>query len=157
MRKKELLLQNTQLFDKLTVYEMQIAKLKEELAERDKLINEQKAEIERIENENAAKPLKTLEEKVIKQAAAADNIDYGAQIIGKTVVAAAKYCNRLTAGETENSKELLNLILGRTEVAKAEILKTVSSDIAFDEKKAKIDAEYESAKDYFESVIRQQF
>ena len=57
--------------------------------------------------------------------------------------------------ETENSKELLNLILGRTEVAKAEILKTVSSDIAFDEKKAKIDAEYESAKDYFESVIRQ--
>ncbi len=155
MRKKELLLQNTQLFDKLTVYEMQIAKLKEELAKRDKLINEQKAEIERIKNENAAKPLKTLEEKVIKQAAAADNIDYGAQIIGKTVVAAAKYCNRLTAGETENSKELLNLILGRTEVAKAEILKTVSSNIAFDEKKAKIDAEYESAKDYFESVIRQ--
>mgnify|MGYP000435690075 CR=1 FL=1 len=138
MRKKELLLQNTQLFDKLTVYEMQIAKLKEELAKRDKLINEQKAEIERIKNENAA-----------------GNIDYGAQIIGKTVVAAAKYCNRLTAVETENSKELLNLILGRTEVAKAEILKTVSSDIAFDEKKAKIDAEYESAKDYFESVIRQ--
>lgn len=55
MRKKELLLQNTQLFDKLTVYEMQIAKLKEELAKRDKLINEQKAEIERIKNENAAK------------------------------------------------------------------------------------------------------
>ena len=51
MRKKELLLQNTQLFDKLTVYEMQIAKLKEELAKRDKLINEQKAEIERIKNE----------------------------------------------------------------------------------------------------------
>lgn len=155
MRKKELLIQNTQLFDKLTVYEMQIAKLKEELAQRDRLISNQKAEIERIKNENNPKPLKTLEEKVIKQATVSNNIDYGAAVIGKTVVSAAKYCNKLAAAEFQNAKELLNLILGRTEVAKAEILKIVSSEISSDEKKEKIDAEYEKANDYFESVMAQ--
>ena len=155
MRKKLLLEQNIQLFDRLAAAESEIKRLKKELEEKNRTVASLKEENARLtENKgSAAAPLKILESKVIKQAEATPDTDYGAAVIGKTVVSAAKCCERLKT--RDNAKELINLILGRTEVAKAEILKTVSSDIAFDEKKAKIDAEYESAKDYFESVIRQ--
>ena len=155
MRKKLLLEQNIQLFDRLTAAESEIKRLKKELEEekrRTAALKEENARLTENKGSTAA-PLKILESKVIKQAGITPDTDYGAAVIGKTVVAAAKYCEQLKT--RDNAKELINLILGRTEVAKAEILKTVSSDIAFDEKKAKIDAEYESAKDYFESVIRQ--
>ena len=155
MRKKLLLEQNIQLFDRLTAAESEIKRLKKELEEekrRTAALKEENARLTENKGSTAA-PLKMLEAKVIKQAGITPDTEYGAAVIGKTVVAAAKYCEQLKT--RDNAKELINLILGRTEVAKAEILKTVSSDIAFDEKKAKIDAEYESAKDYFESVIRQ--
>ena len=91
-----------------------------------------------------------------KQASVSPEIEYGAAVIGKIVVEAAKYINRVTSrGEQEYTKELINLILGRTEVAKSEILGIVSSDAAADEKKRGADAQLEQAKDYFESIIAQ--
>ena len=157
MSKRELLEQNIQLFDKLTAAEERISALEKQLAERDNEIIALKNERERLESKlNATPPLKALEAKVEKQASVSPEIEYGAAVIGKIVVEAAKYINRVTSrGEQEYTKELINLILGRTEVAKSEILGIVSSDAAADEKKRGADAQLEQAKDYFESIIAQ--
>lgn len=157
MKKSEMLKQNTELFDRLTDAELKITALQKEIAERDGRIVELKSEIERLNAKlNATEPLKTLEAKVVRQAEISPEVDYGAEIIGKTVVEAAKHCNALTAeGEAETAKELVNLILGRTEVAKAEILKIVSSEDSLEDKKQKIDGQYKTAAEYFESVMAQ--
>lgn len=157
MKKSEMLKQNTELFDRLTDAEFKITALKKQIAERDGVISELKNEIERLNSRlNATQPLKDLEAKVVNQAAVSPEVDYGAAVIGKTVLSAAKYCNFLTeAGEPQAAKELVNLILGRTEVAKAEILKIVSSEEDFEIKKQKIDGCFDSAAEYFESVMAQ--
>ena len=81
---------------------------------------------------------------------------YGTRMIGRTVLEAALYCNRLTGdGSDPSAKELVNLILGKTELIKAEMLQIILSQKDADEKKAEIDAQFEQAKDYFESVMRQ--
>ena len=81
--------------------------------------------------------------------------EYGAKIIGQIVVDATTKCNSLTLDGDTGNRELVNLILGRTEVAKAEILKIVSSDISLEDKKNKIDLEKNETVDYFGSVMAQ--
>ena len=134
-----------------------ILAFEKQLAERENEIIALKNEKERLEAMlNATPPLKALEAKVEKQALVSPEIEYGAAVIGKIVVEAAKYINRVTSrGEQEYTKELINLILGRTEVAKSEILSIVSSDAGTDEKKRGADVQLEQAKDYFESIIAQ--
>lgn len=135
-------------------------------------MEKQKALVEELKNENAelkaemarlkanetatalSKPMKQLEEKV-KTIALNRETEYGAMIIGEIVVSAARYCNRLTREPSENAKELVNLILGRTEVAKAEILKLISENCDFEAKKDKIIREKAAAEDYFQSVAAQ--
>lgn len=157
MRKKDLLEQNTRLFDKVTEAQLQISSLKKEIEARDAEIYELKNEVERLNAKiNATEPLKVIEAKVVKQAEVSPEVDYGATVIGKTVVEAAKHCNSITAlGGPELAKELVNLILGKTEVTKSEILSIVSSDDSLETKKQKIDEQYENAADYFESVTAQ--
>lgn len=157
MSKKELLAQNIQLFDKLAAAKERVSALEKQLAERENEIIALKNEKERLEAKlNATPPLKALEAKVEKQAYVSPEVEYGAAVIGKIVVEAAKYINRVTSrGEQEYTKELINLILGRTEVAKSEILSIVSSDAGTDEKKRGADVQLEQAKDYFESIIAQ--
>ncbi|MGI6279076.1 MAG: VanZ family protein [Acutalibacteraceae bacterium] len=85
-----------------------------------------------------------------------DDMKYGAEIIGKIVFAATKHCNSLSSSPVDSdTKELINLILGRTEVAKAEILKIVSCDLSHDDKAAAMQKELMEAEDYFTSVIAQ--
>ena len=155
MRKKLLLEQNIQLFDRLTAAEGEIKRLKNELEEEKRRAAALKEENARLaENKGAATaPLKILEAKVIKQAGITPDTDYGAAVIGKTVIAAAKCCERLKTHD--NAKELLNLILGRTEVTKAEILNIVTSDNAAEEKRRLIDEQFAAAEDYFASVTAQ--
>ena len=155
MRKKLLLEQNIQLFDRLTAAEGEIKRLKNELEEEKRRAAALKEENARLtENKGStAAPLKMLESKVIKQAGITPDTDYGAAVIGKTVVAAAKYCEQLKT--RDNAKELINLILGRTEVAKAEILNIVTSDNVAEEKRRLIDEQLALAEDYFASVTAQ--
>ena len=155
MRKKLLLEQNIQLFDRLTAAEGEIKRLKNELEEEKRKAAALKEENARLsENKGAATaPLKILEAKVIKQAGITPDTEYGAEGIGKTVVAAAKYCEQLKT--RENAKELINLILGRTEVTKAEILNIVTADTADEEKRRLIDEQFAAAEDYFASVTAQ--
>ena len=155
MRKKLLLEQNIQLFDRLTAAESEIKRLKKELEEekrRTAALKEENARLTENKGSTAA-PLKILESKVIKQAGITPDTEYGAAVIGKTVVAAAKYCEQLKT--RDNAKELINLILGRTEVTKAEILNIVTSDNVAEEKRRLIDEQLALAEDYFASVTAQ--
>ena len=155
MKKKLLLEQNTQLFDRLTAAESEISRLKKELEEKNRAITALKEENARLSDkkETVTAPLKTLEAKVIKQGGITPDTEYGATVIGKTVVAAAECCERLKT--RDNAKELINLILGRTEVTKAEILNIVTADTADEEKRRLIDGQFAAAEDYFASVTAQ--
>ena len=82
MRKKELMLQNTQLFDKLTIYEMQISKLKQELAKKNTEIEELNKKINgAAESSEEPKPFEKLEKKVMRQASNKNRFDYGADAV----------------------------------------------------------------------------
>lgn len=82
--------------------------------------------------------------------------EYAASVIGKTVVEATKTCNDLTINiDEEDTRELVNLVLGRTEVLKAEILKILNSDNDFEAKKDLMQKEQAEAYDYFNSIKAQ--
>lgn len=158
LNKKQLFELNNDLRAKIAAEENKIVLLKAEISRKDERIAELNAEIERLNARlNATPPLKVLEAKLTRRAAVPKEMDYGAEVIGKVVIEAAKCCNRLTSGEqSQEVKELLNLILGKTEVVKAEILKIVSSDVSPDDKLPEIDRCFTEAADYFESVMAQQ-
>lgn len=159
MRKKKLIEQNLALFEELQKTRQEILQLKSQL---DSSVNEISSLKTQIEKSNETKseavvtePLRRLEEKVITNATLKPDMEYGAAIIGKIVVSAANYSNKLTFGGDDSKKELVNLILGKTEMAKAEILSVIETDDAFDVKCAKIDQIAEVSKEYFESVLAQ--
>ncbi len=85
-----------------------------------------------------------------------DGISLGSKIIGKIVLSSAEYCNRLTdVGAASNAKELVNLILGRTEVAKAEILRLSALELDNETMLSAMERELNEAEDYFKSVMAQ--
>ncbi len=157
MRKKELMKLNEQLFDRAENAMRNAEELKKENSSLVSRIEELEKKIAELEKKEVPSvPLKTLGEKLVNQVKLNEDTEYGASIIGKIVVSATTYCNELTASmETSAAKELVNLILGRTEVAKAEILKITSSNASIEDKKAMIDSELYSAEDYFKSVMAQ--
>ena len=129
--------------EKQTLNESQLALLKEQAAALEKKVTTQPQKDEPFEADSDL-------------LSAAPNFGYGAEIIGKTVLEASDYCNRLTGRYSDASvKELVNLILGRTEMVKAEILKIVLSEKSSQEKHEEMDRQFEEAKDYFESVMYQ--
>ncbi len=83
-------------------------------------------------------------------------MQYAASVIGEAVVEVTKVCNKiLTTDKSENSKELVNLVLGRNEVLKANILKILDETIEFSKKQELIEKEKCEAIDYFNSIIAQ--
>lgn len=157
MRKQKLLDQNVQLFEQLQQARLEIGALK-------KQISQNQVEIERLntvikslneKEETVSFPLKHLEEKVAQSVSLDSDEQYGAQVIGRIVVNAAEYSNRLTSGGETKYKELVNLILGRTEVAKSEILGVVSSQNDIETKKREMDEIEKNASEYFENVMAQ--
>ena len=137
MRKKKLIAQNLELFD-------QIESLRAAVAEKDKKIGELESRINALKSQPKAEvaprdvPLKRLEEKVTGNTVYGRDIEYASEVIGKLVIESASGSNRLTSGGSTEHRELVNLLLGKTEVAKAEILSVVSENISFEEKKEKI-------------------
>lgn len=157
MRKKDLLQQNSRLFDELQKTRFELNDLKKQLNSRENEIEFLKTELKNRENksEEPTEPMHRLEEKVIATANSNPDFDYGAKIIGEIVVCAAEYSNKLTLGGDDRHKELVNLILGKTEIAKAEILSVVESNDTFEVKCTKIDNIATVSKEYFESVAAQ--
>ncbi|MBQ5777462.1 MAG: hypothetical protein IIV97_01455 [Oscillospiraceae bacterium] len=81
--------------------------------------------------------------------------EYGSVAIGKIVCESVKYSGKITASQSENRKELLNLIMGKGEVAKNEIFSITESEVSPETKRELIDAQLEEALDYFKSVAEQ--
>ncbi len=157
MRKKKLIEISQELFNRLEAAEKTVSELETQNAElksQVKLLTDENNFLR--DNQEKSRPLKELENKMVVNSFLTKDTEYGARIIGQIVVDAARYCNLLTSASGNGDvKELINLILGRTEVAKAEILKTVSAECDFEEKKAYIDAQKSAAEDYFASVMAQ--
>ena len=84
-----------------------------------------------------------------------DEMEIGAKIIGKAVIEAAKICNQLTEFGREDSKELVNLVLGRCEVLKAEILAICCCQANYNQKIDMMETERAAAYDYFNSILAQ--
>ena len=63
--------------------------------------------------------------------------------------------NQKQLDKLKAQKELVNLILGKTEIAKAEILSAIDNDDSFEVKCAKIDQIAAVTKEYFESILAQ--
>jgi len=155
LRKKILIQQNLALFEQLQKSQLEANELKKRLQSYDKKISALENELEAQKKAAATEPLKKLEEKVITNAKIKPDVDYGAKIIGEIVVSATKYSNELTAGGDNSLRELVNLILGRTEVAKSDILNIVSGEDGIAVKTAKIDAVKAETEEYFKSVMAQ--
>lgn len=85
-----------------------------------------------------------------------DDIEtYAIKAISKIVTESVKVGCVLASSDNENKKELLNLTLGRTEVAKNEISSIVSSGLDADLIKASIDKESALVMEYYQSILAQ--
>ncbi|MBO7217347.1 MAG: VanZ family protein [Clostridia bacterium] len=84
-----------------------------------------------------------------------DALEYGANVIGKITVESAKFCDKITSKGGNNTRELLGLIMGKSEVCKNDILSIAMSDAENENKLQLIDAQYNEALDYFKSVVEQ--
>lgn len=157
MRKKMLIEQNLALFENLEKAQAELSELRLLLEQNAKEIGELRSQLAEYQTEQptVTEPMRRLEEKVIANATLKPDMEYGAKIIGKIVVSAAEHSNRLTLGGDDSHKELVNLILGKTEIAKAEILSVIQTDDSLEIKCAKMDQIAELAFEYFDSVAAQ--
>lgn len=159
MRKKKLIEQNLSLFENLQKTQLELKELKRLLSKNAEEISSLRAQLEEKKEPKTetvvTEPMRRLEEKVINNATLKPDMEYGAKIIGNIVVSAAEYSNKLTIGGDDSKKELVNLILGKTEIAKGEILSVIQTNDSFDVKCSKIDQIAVVTKEYFESVAAQ--
>lgn len=82
-------------------------------------------------------------------------VEYAAVAIGKVVQESIKYANLISTSTSPNKKEVLNLIMGKAEVAKAEIFAITEGLLSDENKKELIDAQCAEALDYFKSAYAQ--
>lgn len=91
--------------------------------------------------------------------AAIDNDDdlkeYAVKVIGKIVSESVKINCVLASSNNENKKELINLVLGRTEVAKEEIFSVLSTNLNADLLRNSIDKECAATLEYYHSILGQ--
>ena len=80
---------------------------------------------------------------------------YAVKAISRIVTESVKIGCVLASSENENKKELLNLALGRTEVAKNEISALVNAEFEADLIKASIDKECALVMEYYQSILSQ--
>lgn len=157
MRKKEILEQNELLFKRLGDAKGEIEQLKAQLEKNNEILRKIKAETEAKEKEKAAsEPLKQLEKKIQKNAVSLKpDLQFASEMIGQIVIESARFSNMLVADGETKYKELVNLILGRAEVAKSEILTITNKKIPLEQKKQEITAVKENAIEYFGDVMAQ--
>lgn len=84
-----------------------------------------------------------------------ETMEYGSVAIGKVVQESIKYANIISSSDSDSKKELLNLIMGKGEVAKAEIFSIAESDTSADIKRELMDSQVAETVDYFKSVAGQ--
>ena len=163
MRKRQLLELNHELYNSLESVKASAEELRKENMMLRKSLSELEKEIEFLKTQNSVPETvdippvtPTPENEFTSKTEISNETEYAARIIGKIVISAAKYCSKLGSMQDKpDAKELINLILGRTEVAKAEILKIVSSQNSIEVKNELMNKELSNAEDYFQSVFAQ--
>ncbi len=178
MNKNLLIKQNNELFDKIKLlksknmnllnqvnnlnsiikdYEFKIALLEEQIEE---LKNQKIAEMSEEIVHETINTIEDIEPKIETVSKTEDvelpeEFNSASDVIGNIVIKAAGFINQLTDSDNPNKKELINLILGRTEIAKAEILNIISSDLTDSAKKDLIDSQFNESLEYFKSIMEQ--
>lgn len=165
MNKSLLIKQNRQLFDKLHITELSNKRLKEEISALKKAIAHLEEEIELLksgdESVAIAETIEASEEFIEANDKAecditlGEDVEYGSKIIGEIVIQSALTSNKLKEINHPNIKELVNLILGRTEVSKGEILSIISSEVSIEAKIQMINDVKAQVFEYFNSVLEQ--
>ena len=175
MNKNLLIKQNNELFSKIQLLKKQNSALLSQLEQQNaataaclKQIEQLRAELDGIKAGIQVVDAPSAEEAPLEVAPPAnaeifkseefilpEEFNIASDVIGNIVIKAAGYINELTASDNPNKKELVNLILGRTEIAKAEILTIVSSEADIEAQKELINAQYDEALSYFKSISLQ--
>ncbi len=115
-------------------------------------VNYAVVEEEKTENEISFEDIKETEIPVTELE---PSTQYGAQIIGKIILDGTKISNTFAENQNAFSIDLINLVLGKTEVCKAAIYDICHSDKSDDEKMNLIDAVYSECADYFNGLTKQ--
>ena len=156
---KQMLIQNVNKTQPLIVDSVECEKAVIEEFEIEQQMIEESVEIldlqeleEALQIDNIGEVQEMEEKKTIELSA---ELEYAASVIGEAVIESAKVCNKLTAEGDENTKELVNLVLGRNEVFKSEILQILSLETSFEQKQNLIQSEKTKAYDYFNSILAQ--
>lgn len=154
LKTEELQSENKELSDELAALNSELFSLREKLSELEQPSNSEKNIQEEV-IDTVPMPEVSDNEPITEPELSVEVID-AAKIIGKIILSSAEYCNKLTSlGADQSVKELVNLILGRTEVAKAEILRISALQIDQKTKQAAMESELNEAEDYFKSVMAQ--
>lgn len=157
MRKKDLLNQNIILFEQLRKVELENTSLRKKNKALEKELEELSDKVKELEFKP---PVAVVTSDVTTQEAVVNtNLDdetaYGSETIGKIVLKATELNSNLSVNSSPDNVTLINLILGKTEISKSEILAIVSDDCSIETKKSKIDTVKNQAFEYFESVMAQ--
>ena len=164
MRKSMLVKKTVELIEELNSLQHKVDALKRENSElKEKIIEleSQKAvyptETEEIEGFTVYEDVKvdSIPTEPIELPGQNDVVEYGAIAIGRVVQESVKYANLISESNSENKKELLNLIMGMAEVTKAEIFSITDGEMAFELKKELINTKCDEAIDYFKSAYGQ--
>lgn len=75
--------------------------------------------------------------------------------IGRVVIKCAKLCNTFADTGDPNSKDLINLALGRTEVFKSEVLALATADMTEERLNAELKLKESETNEYFELLLHQ--
>lgn len=161
MRRKELMNRLGELVDSLETLNAKLQAAEEENTRLHQTLAQLQTELcdepqdERLSEtqavEEAQEPVESPDEPIVLD----DVMEYGSRIIGMIVVESAKYADQISGSAGEDKKDLINLIMGKTEVCKAEILSITLCDAADESKRSLIDSQYTEAIDYFKSVVAQ--
>ena len=152
MRKKDLMSQNRTLIQKNRELNLEIKELKNSLNEKELQIKElEKIPCEdksNFDNDNKVTTSKSVKPYTEETSAAA-------KAIGRIVVLCASYLNKLSGTSYSDKKELVNLILGKCESSKAEILSAATSGLSSDETLSVMDNIYKDTEEYFKNILAQ--
>lgn len=75
--------------------------------------------------------------------------------IGRVVLKSTELCNGFAAHSSINSKDLINLALGRTEVFKSEVLTLVTEEMSGERLTAELNSKEAAVYEYFDMLVRQ--
>lgn len=146
--------ENSELKDKIEILESQKAVLIEEA---EASANETDNNLDANPENKVAEEIEPVKEAEVQEPSKEPEtiLDYAAKVIGTVVQESVKYANMITESSSVDKKELLNLIMGKAEITKAEIFSITEGEMAFELKKELIDTQCDEAVDYFKSAYGQ--